>query len=119
MATIKTTFCLVSDTHDRDPMPADAEQHAFREPVPAANVLLHAGDLTMEGGLENHKRVLQSIMAAEAELKIVIAGNHDVGRSISEILCDSAVSLSKATNFQSSIGINWESRSHPMTIRSS
>ena len=76
--TVKTTFCLVSDTHDRDPKPGDADQFAFREPLPSADVLLHAGDLTMIGELRNHKNVLNWIKSVDAELKIVIAGNHDI-----------------------------------------
>ena len=75
---VKTTFCLVSDTHDRDPLPADADKFAFREPLPSADVLLHAGDLTMIGKLNNYKKVLNWIKSADAELKIVIAGNHDI-----------------------------------------
>lgn len=76
--TIKTRFCIVSDTHDKSPKPSDADQFAYREPLPSADVLLHAGDLTMSGGLKNYKKILEWITAADAELKIVIAGNHDI-----------------------------------------
>ena len=76
--TVKTRFCIVSDTHDQNPKPSDADQFAYRQPLPSANVLLHAGDLTMSGGLKNYKKVLDWIMASDAELKIVIAGNHDI-----------------------------------------
>ena len=76
--TVKTTFCLVSDTHDRGPQPADKDQFAFRDPLPSADVFLHAGDLTMLGGLTSYRKVLDWIKSVDAELKIVIAGNHDL-----------------------------------------
>lgn len=76
--TVKATFCIVSDTHDRSPKPADEDQFPFRERLPSADVLLHAGDLTMIGGWKKYKEVLKWIKSADAELKIVIAGNHDI-----------------------------------------
>lgn len=75
---VKTTFCLVSDTHDRAPKPTSEDRFAFRDPLPPADVLLHAGDLTMSGGIKEHGKVVEWIKNADAELKIVIAGNHDV-----------------------------------------
>jgi len=76
--TVKTTFCLVSDTHGKGPKPPEEIQWAFREPLPSADVLLHAGDLTMIGELQHYKNVLDWIKSVDAELKIVIAGNHDI-----------------------------------------
>lgn len=74
----KTRFCLVSDTHNQDPKSSDATGYTYRQPLPSADVLLHAGDLTMVGGFKEYQKVLNWIKAADAELKIVIAGNHDL-----------------------------------------
>ncbi|KAI9760759.1 MAG: hypothetical protein M4579_001497 [Chaenotheca gracillima] len=53
-------------------------QHAYRHPLPKADVLLHAGDLTMVGKPEEYKKVLSFLKSVDAELKLVIAGNHDI-----------------------------------------
>ncbi|KAK3369623.1 Ser/Thr protein phosphatase family protein [Lasiosphaeria ovina] len=66
-----TTFLIVSDTHD----------DAFPDPatLPSkVDVVLHCGDLTMIGGLRNYKKAIANIKAIDAELRLVIAGNHDV-----------------------------------------
>ncbi|KAK0657999.1 Metallo-dependent phosphatase-like protein [Cercophora newfieldiana] len=65
-----TTFLVLSDTHD----------DAFPDPasVPKVDVVLHCGDLTMIGGLSNYKKAIANINALDAEVKLVIAGNHDV-----------------------------------------
>ena len=76
--TTKTRFCLISDTHARQPFPAKEIKHAFRKPLPPADVLLHAGDLTEVGRIDEHERTFAMIEEADAELKLVIAGNHDL-----------------------------------------
>ncbi|KAK4150289.1 Metallo-dependent phosphatase-like protein [Chaetomidium leptoderma] len=65
-----TTFLVLSDTHD----------DAFPDPAatPKVDVVLHCGDLTMIGGLSNYKKAVANLTALDAELKLVIAGNHDV-----------------------------------------
>jgi len=68
----------MSDTHDQDLFPASDTTHAFREPLPKADVLLHCGDLTMVGGLDEYRRTLRMLSKVDAELKLVIAGNHDL-----------------------------------------
>ena len=75
---IKTRFCMISDTHSQVPLPESDTEHAYRFPLPSADVLLHAGDLTIEGGIKEYKGQLAMLKAADAELKIVIAGNHDL-----------------------------------------
>ena len=75
---IKTRFCMISDTHDAVPFPPSDTKHAYRRPLPSADVLLHAGDLTGIGTLEEYEQTLSVIKAADAGLKIVIAGNHDL-----------------------------------------
>ncbi|KAI1329271.1 hypothetical protein F5Y16DRAFT_366305 [Xylariaceae sp. FL0255] len=63
-----TRFLILSDSHD----------DAFPIKAPAADVILHCGDMTMIGGLSNYRRALDNLKAMDAELKLVIAGNHDV-----------------------------------------
>jgi len=75
---IKTRFCLVSDTHGCAPFPSTDSEHGYRLPLPSADVLLHAGDLTMNGKLDEYRVMIDMLKAADAELKIVIAGNHDL-----------------------------------------
>lgn len=76
--TVKTRFCLISDTHTQDLFPAEDTKHAFREPLPSADVLLHAGDITKVGYVAEYERMFELLKKADAEVKIVIAGNHDI-----------------------------------------
>ncbi|KAK3356736.1 Ser/Thr protein phosphatase family protein [Lasiosphaeria hispida] len=61
---------ILSDTHD-DAFPDTAS-------MPKVDVVLHCGDLTMIGGLSNYKKAIAHIQEIDAEIKLVIAGNHDV-----------------------------------------
>ncbi|KAI1264768.1 Metallo-dependent phosphatase-like protein [Xylariaceae sp. FL1019] len=63
-----TRFLILSDTHD-DAFPSSTEK---------ADVVLHCGDLTKFGGLSNYRRAIENISRMNAELKLIIAGNHDV-----------------------------------------
>jgi hypothetical protein len=74
---IKTRFLVISDTHNASPYPAGS-QVAFREPLPKADVLLHCGDLTITGLLKEYEKTLAMLAKADCELKLVIAGNHDI-----------------------------------------
>jgi predicted MPP superfamily phosphohydrolase len=76
--TIKTRICMISDTHSTPLFGPGNTNFAFREPLPKADVLLHAGDLTSLGYLSEYEETFKVIHKADAELKIVIAGNHDV-----------------------------------------
>jgi predicted phosphohydrolase len=75
---VSTRFMVVSDTHNYQFTDAEGFGSPFRKPVPPCDVLLHCGDLTMVGGVENYRRVLQMLHDVPAELKLVIAGNHDL-----------------------------------------
>ena len=68
--TLPVKFLILSDTHDLnlESLPA----------VPGVDVILHCGDLTDNGGLDNHRKVIRGLAAMDAELKLVIAGNHDI-----------------------------------------
>jgi hypothetical protein len=61
------TFLITSDTHD------------FELPAPKVHtdVFLHCGDITNCGDGESIKRAMEWIASIDAELKLVIAGNHD------------------------------------------
>jgi len=76
--TVKTRFLIVSDTHNVVPFDADDGDHAYRQPLPDADILLHCGDLTVEGGYNEYLRTIRMLKEHPAQYKIVIAGNHDV-----------------------------------------
>lgn len=76
--TVKTSFLVISDTHSAELFPSNDTEHAYRSPLPSADVLLHAGDLTNFGYINEYEATAKMIATAQAELKIVIAGNHDV-----------------------------------------
>ncbi|KAF1999160.1 Metallo-dependent phosphatase [Amniculicola lignicola CBS 123094] len=78
-SSIKTRFLIISDTHSSLPIPSPSTAATpFREPLPKSDVLLHCGDLTMIGHLHEYERALKLLSEASAELKLVIAGNHDI-----------------------------------------
>ncbi|KAJ5455385.1 hypothetical protein N7475_010506 [Penicillium sp. IBT 31633x] len=78
MASIKTRICMISDTHSVTPNPPQRTDNAYRYPLPRANILLHAGDLTKVGYRVEHEAMIAMLADADAELKLVIAGNHDI-----------------------------------------
>ncbi|KAL6232314.1 Metallo-dependent phosphatase-like protein [Aspergillus navahoensis] len=82
--TIRTRLLLLSDTHTIHPSPAHSSSAPgfsstpYRDPLPSAQILLHAGDITKVGLASEHKAMLELLKSHPAELKIVIAGNHDI-----------------------------------------
>ncbi|KAL4866884.1 hypothetical protein BDV12DRAFT_172216 [Aspergillus spectabilis] len=73
----KTRLLLLSDTHTTIPAPATFST-PYRHPLPPAQILLHAGDITKVGLYSEHTLMLDTLMRHPAELKIIIAGNHDI-----------------------------------------
>ncbi|KAI9931763.1 hypothetical protein MW887_010342 [Aspergillus wentii] len=69
---------MISDTHTCSPNPPTNTSNAYRYPLPKADVLLHAGDLTKVGYKAEHEQMVAMLKDADAELKIVIPGNHDI-----------------------------------------
>jgi predicted phosphodiesterase len=67
----QTSFLIISDTHSAWP-------YTFANPSPPADILLHCGDLTQVGGLPAYRKAIEDIKTASAELKLIIAGNHDL-----------------------------------------
>jgi hypothetical protein len=76
--TVKTRLFIISDTHSSPRKANTSQSRCFREPFPKAVVLLHTGDLTYHGGLDEYKSALDLLARMPAELKLVIAGNHDL-----------------------------------------
>jgi predicted MPP superfamily phosphohydrolase len=74
---IKTRFLVISDTHNATPY-LDKTNVAFHVPLPKADVLLHCGDLTIVGHLWEYEKALELLSKIDCELKLVIAGNHDI-----------------------------------------
>ncbi|RYN26851.1 hypothetical protein AA0113_g7354 [Alternaria arborescens] len=76
---VRTRFLVISDTHSIAPADNIGNNDAsFRPPLPKADVLLHCGDLTMIGLLEEYEKTLDMLESINADLKLVIAGNHDI-----------------------------------------
>jgi predicted MPP superfamily phosphohydrolase len=92
---IKTRLCLISDTHSTSTFPADDPDHPYRRPLPSADILIHSGDLTSAGQIDEYQVTVQDLKDADAELKLVIAGNHD---------------LSLDTAFYAEVGFNFHCR---------
>ena len=76
--TVRTRLLIMSDTHTASPLPPTDPTHAYRLPLPKADVLLHAGDITKVGYLVEYQAMFEMLRAAPAELKLVIPGNHDI-----------------------------------------
>ncbi|OCK96002.1 Metallo-dependent phosphatase, partial [Cenococcum geophilum 1.58] len=62
----KTRFVCISDTHNQTPK------------LPRGDVLIHAGDLSNQGSISELRKTVAWLEKADFEVKIVIAGNHDV-----------------------------------------
>ena len=76
--TIQSKFLILSDTHDFNFADTAGSSRPLQLPTPPVDVLLHCGDLTQVGGLSSFKRALEMLRSIDAELKLVIAGNHDL-----------------------------------------
>jgi hypothetical protein len=71
-----TKFLVLSDTHNFE---HDASQsYPLCQKMPKVDVVLHCGDLTQVGGTSAYKKALNMLGTFSAELKLVIAGNHDI-----------------------------------------
>jgi len=76
--TVKTRMFIISDTHSSPRKSSISQHNSFRQPFPKADVLIHTGDLTYHGSLDEYKSALELLALVPAELKLVIAGNHDL-----------------------------------------
>ena len=66
----------MSDTHNFEFN--DASPQPLTQPTPRADVLLHCGDLRQVGGISDFQKAIKMLGSIHAELKLVIAGNHDM-----------------------------------------
>ncbi|KZM20514.1 hydrolase [Ascochyta rabiei] len=66
--TTPVRFLILSDTHSAE----------LPSPLPACDVVLHCGDLTSNGTPSSISGALRSLGQIPAELKLAIAGNHDI-----------------------------------------
>ncbi|KAK4496595.1 hypothetical protein PRZ48_012575 [Zasmidium cellare] len=71
-----TRFMVLSDTHNFEKDPS--KPFPLCQDMPKVDVVLHCGDLTQVGGLSAYKKALKMFEQFDAELKLVIAGNHDI-----------------------------------------
>ena len=77
-STIATKFLIISDTHNFEFSDDAGDYQQLQLPTPKADVLLHCGDLTDVGGVASFTKALTMLGRIDAELKLVIAGNHDL-----------------------------------------
>uniref|UniRef100_A0A2D3UWJ8 Related to metallophosphoesterase domain-containing protein 2 n=1 Tax=Ramularia collo-cygni TaxID=112498 RepID=A0A2D3UWJ8_9PEZI len=73
---VPTKFLVLSDTHNFEY--DAAEKYPLCQEMPKVDVVLHCGDLTQVGGTSAYKKALKMLGKLDAELKLVIAGNHDI-----------------------------------------
>jgi predicted phosphohydrolase len=69
---MKTSFLILSDTHGKAKLP---------KPLPedlSVDVVLHCGDLSECGELQDYRNTISLLSTISAPLKLVIAGNHDL-----------------------------------------
>ncbi|KAK5018271.1 hypothetical protein LTR16_001655 [Cryomyces antarcticus] len=87
--TVEVRILIISDTHSTPLRHAsvkeDGNRQAFAAPLPPCDVLIHCGDLTNVGALHEYDLALDMLGSIDAELKLVVAGNHDV--SLDEAFC--------------------------------
>ncbi len=76
--TVSTKFLIISDTHNFNFGDAEKVNGQFRLPVPKVDVVLHCGDLTVSGGVSSYKNAIKMLSQIDADVRIVIAGNHDL-----------------------------------------
>ncbi|CAK3985440.1 related to metallophosphoesterase domain-containing 2 [Lecanosticta acicola] len=80
-STIRTRILIISDTHCARLDDAEGRNPAtppFKAPLPKADLLIHAGDLTYKGKMPEYHATLDMLKQIDAPLKLVIAGNHDL-----------------------------------------
>ena len=77
-STTATKFLILSDTHDFQFTDTGGTSRPLQLPTPLVDVLLHCGDLTQIGGVSSFKKAVKMLKSIDAELKLVIAGNHDL-----------------------------------------
>jgi len=80
------SFLIISDTHSFVSNFEELSTKALS--YPPVDVLIHCGDLTNVGTPEEYQHALHMLSTIPAELKLVIAGNHDL--SLDAEFCSTA-----------------------------
>ncbi|CAG8979241.1 hypothetical protein HYALB_00011911 [Hymenoscyphus albidus] len=75
---LRQPVMIISDTHDNQFNNATKYGGKFTLPNPQCDVLIHTGDLTLTGGEGPYQKSMHMLSQIPAELKLVIAGNHDL-----------------------------------------
>ena len=80
----------MSETHNFECGDTVQSSPSWQPPNFQIDVLLHCGDLPQVGGVTSLKKALRMLGGIEAELKLVIAGNHDLelDKAYWEVQCD-------------------------------
>jgi len=119
---INTRFLVISDTHGLDLQ--EGSEHPFRLPLPRVDVLLHCGDLTQCGGQVPFKKALNMLGQVDAELKLIIAGNHDLDLDRNYCVAndeeedfDAAINLMKGQLAKEAGVIHLEEGTHLFTLK--
>jgi len=63
-------ICCISDTHNL---------HRYINDMPDGDVLIHSGDSTMGGSIQELERFIEWLAKTPYKRKVIIAGNHDFG----------------------------------------
>ncbi len=67
---IKIRFVCISDTHSK--------LGKIKANLPPGDVLIHAGDFTSVGSLDDVKKFDKELKELDYKYKVVIAGNHEL-----------------------------------------
>ena len=68
-STVRTRVLIISDTHNAPLSTKDDAPHPiapFKSPLPSADLLIHCGDLTMTGKLEEYHKTLDMLAEIDA-----------------------------------------------------
>lgn len=65
---VKTRVLIISDTHNAPLHPRDDDipTAPFKAPLPSADLLIHCGDLTMTGQLDEYHKTLDMLALIDA-----------------------------------------------------
>lgn len=81
-STVKTRVIIISDTHGAPLSKKGGKGKPlyppFKAPLPAADLLIHCGDLTNSDLIERYEDALDMLKEINAPVKLVIAGNRDL-----------------------------------------
>ncbi|KAK0650821.1 Metallophosphoesterase domain-containing protein 1 [Lasiodiplodia hormozganensis] len=70
-------FLILSDTHDGEDDEEDTDS-SFHPPTVPVDVVLHCGDLTQNGTLPSLNKAITKLASIPAQLRLMIAGNHEI-----------------------------------------